>query len=341
MGGNTDIILAGNVTSDDDITLDDNATATGGVQTIDAGAGTLLAQAINKTTAGKLTLGGDTNIILAGNVTSGDDITLDDNATVIGGTQTIDAGAGTLSAKVITKTTAGKLTLGGNTNIVLAGNVTSNSDITLEDDATATGGIQTIDAGAGTLSANSIRKTTAGKLTLGGNTDIALAGNVTSNGDITLADDATAIGGTQTIDAGAGTLTTRMIHKTTSGKLTLGGNTDIIMAGNVTSNDDITLADDATAIGGIQTINAGAGTLSAQAINKTTAGKLTLGGDTDIILAGNVTSDDDITLEDDATATGGVQTFDAGAGTLSAQAINKTTTGKLTLGGDTDITLAG
>ena len=341
LGGDTDIALAGDVTSNDDITLADNATATGGVQTIDAGAGTLSAKAIAKTTAGKLTLGGDTSITLAGNVTNGNDITLDDNATVIGGTQTIDAGAGKLSAKVITKTTAGKLTLGGDTDITLAGNVTSNDDITLDDDATATGGVQTIDAGAGTLSAKAINKTTAGKLTLGGNTDIVLAGNVTSNGDITLADDATAIGGAQTIDAGAGTLTAKVITKTTTGKLTLGGNTNIVLAGNVTSGDDITLDDDATATGGTQTIDAGAGKLSAQAINKTTAGKLTLGGNTDIALAEDVTSNDDITLDDDATATGGTQTIDAGAGTLSAQAINKTTAGKLTLGGDTDIILAG
>ncbi|MCK4628018.1 MAG: hypothetical protein KAT56_03385, partial [Sedimentisphaerales bacterium] len=341
LGGNTDITLAGDVTSNDDITLADNATATGGVQTIDAGAGTLSAQAINKTTAGKLTLGGNTDIALAGDVTSNDDITLADNATATGGTQTIDAGAGTLSAKVITKTTAGKLTLGGNTDITLAGNVTSNDDITIADNATATGGVQTIDAGAGILSAKSIRKTTAGKLTLGGNTDISLTGNVTSNSDITLADDATATGGAQAIDAGAGTLTAKVITKTTTGKLTLGGNSNIVLAGNVTSGDDITLDDDATAIGGVQIIDAGDGKLAAEVITKTTTGKLTLGGDTDIALAGDVTSNDDITLEDDATAIGGVQTFDAGAGILSAQVINKTTTGKLTLGGDTNIILAG
>ncbi|MCK5269661.1 MAG: hypothetical protein KAJ46_02705, partial [Sedimentisphaerales bacterium] len=302
---------------------------------------TLLAQAITKTTAGKLTLGGNTDITLAGNVTSDDDITLDNDVTATDGTQTIDAGAGTLSAKAINKTTAGKLTLGGDTDITLAENVISDDDITLDDDATATGGTQTIDAGAGTLSAKAINKTTAGELTLGGDTGITLSGNVISIDDITIGDAATATGSVQTIDAGAGTLAARVITKTTAGNLTLGGDTDITLAGNVTSDDDITLDNDATATGGTQTIDAGAGTLTAGAINKTTAGKLTLGGDTNITLTGNVTSNDDITFDDNTTAIGGVQTFNAGAGKLEARnSIIKTSTGGLTLSGQAGVELA-
>ncbi|MHC4740018.1 MAG: hypothetical protein ACYS9Y_14010, partial [Planctomycetota bacterium] len=75
---------------------------------------------------------------------------------------------------------------------------------------------------------------------------------------------------------------------------------------------------------------------------------LTLGGATAIRLAGDVLGTtgfgaaDTITFEDDVTADGGAQRFDAGPGTLDADgSITKITAGNLTLGGATAIRLAG
>ncbi|MHC4740019.1 MAG: autotransporter outer membrane beta-barrel domain-containing protein, partial [Planctomycetota bacterium] len=83
-------------------------------------------------------------------------------------------------------------------------------------------------------------------------------------------------------------------------------------------------------------------------ITKITAGDLTLGGATAIRLGGDVlgTTDfdaaDTITFEDNVTADGDTQRFDAGDGALWAKGtITKTTAGDLALGGDADIDLDG
>ncbi|MCK5270916.1 MAG: hypothetical protein KAJ46_09030, partial [Sedimentisphaerales bacterium] len=362
LGGNTNIVLAGNVTSNSDITLDDDATATGGAQTIDAGAGALTAGAINKTTAGKLTLSGDTGIALAGNVISIDDITISNAATAIGGVRTIDAGAGTLTAGVITKTTAGKLTLGGDTGIALSDDITSDDDITLDDAVTATGDIQTIDAGAGTLTAGAINKTTAGKLTLNGDTGIVLSGNVISIDDITIDDATTATGDSQTFDAGTGSLSAKAIAKTTSGDLNLAGDSGISLSGNVSGIDSVTLENNVSLTGASnQTLTATNDKLHVMGtLTKTDSGDLTLTGGTGIELNGtvdvqqgslmvrsavtagqNLLAKNDLILDHSATLTGtSDQQLKASDGKLETGQLTKTGAGALILTAD-EINLSG
>jgi filamentous hemagglutinin family protein len=324
--------------------------------------------AITKTTAGNLALGGDGGIDLGGvvqvqsgalaiedaftgqgDITASGDVTLGGAATLEGGDQRIDAVGGTLSAgDTITKTIAGSLTLGGAAGIDLGGtvevqdgtlaiedpftgqgNITAGSDVTLGGAATLEGGDQRIDAVGGMLAAgDTITKTTAGSLALGGAAGIDLGGtvevqdgalavedaftgqgDVTASGDVTLAAGATLDGADQRMDAIGGTLSAAgAITKTTAGSLVLGGGTGIDLGGtvevqsgalqiedaftgqgNITASSDVTLNSAATLEGGNQRIDAVGGTLSAgDTITKTTAGNLALGGAAGIDLGGTV-----------------------------------------------------
>jgi len=128
-----------------------------------------------------------------------------------------------------------------------------------------------------------------------------------------------------------------------------GGTTYV--GGDVTTTSGIIFGDNVTADGISsllnQRIDAGAGMLDADGnIEKTTAGNLTLAGDDGIELVGDVLgtgvfrTEDIITFENDVTADGGDQRFDAGLGTLWAEGkITKTGTGDLYLGGDEAINL--
>jgi hypothetical protein len=149
-----------------------------------------------------LTLGGATGIDIAGDL-SAVGLTIEDDVTASGGgSQEFDAEGGTLTAKSITKA-AGDLTLGGATDIDIAGDLSA-VGLTLEDDVTASGGgSQEFDAEGGTLTAKSITKA-AGDLMLGGATGIDISGDLSAVG-LTLEDDVTASGaGSQEFDAEGG-----------------------------------------------------------------------------------------------------------------------------------------
>ena len=349
-------------------------------QTFNAGTGTLWAKStINKSTAGNLTLAGDTLVDLDGTVSaSNGSVTVDNVAQVFGdvtGTgvtfngavtangsggsanQTFNAGTGTLWAKTtINKSTAGNLTLAGDTLVDLDGTVSaSNGSVTVDNvaqvfgDVTGTGvtfngavtangsggsANQTFNAGTGTLWAKStINKSTAGNLTLAGDTLVDLDGTVSaSNGSVTV-DNVAQVFGDVT-------------------------GTGVTFNGAVTANGSGGSAN--------QTFNAGTGTLWAKStINKSTAGNLTLAGDTLVDLdgtvdvdagslyiednfsaAGDLLASDDVTLSSptvDATLDGVVdQRIDAEGGTLWADGtITKTGEGDLYLAGQTAIDLDG
>jgi hypothetical protein len=143
------------------------------------------------------------SITVGDNLTAGAGITFNAAVTADGaGAQTFDAGAGTLTAKGISKA-ASDLTLGGATGIDISGDLSA-VGLTLEDDVTASGaGSQEFDAEGGTLTAMSISKA-VGDLTLGGATGIDISGDLSAVG-LTLEDDVTASGaGSQEFDAEGG-----------------------------------------------------------------------------------------------------------------------------------------
>jgi len=336
--GTTNNVAGDILSTGSGIIFDHDVDADGvGDQLFDAGTGQLVAENgadIDKSTAGSLTLAGDTGIELGGNVTgtgmtSVDKLTFKNNVTADGTgeaqDQRFDAGLGALDADYsIAKTEAGKLNLGGDEGIELGGNVeTQDGDLTFEDAVTANGtGNQVFDAdGTGTdlIAYDDIIKNTDGKLTLGAGTQpdaqIELAGDVkTSNGDLIFWDKVVANGtGNQVFDAdGTGTdlIADDDIIKTTAGSLTLGAGTQpdaqIELAGDVTTADgDLTLWDQVIANGSdSQRLDAVGGKLWAtDAITKTTTGNLNLGGDDAIDLDGTVDVDaGSLTIEDDFTA---------------------------------------
>ncbi|MHC4693434.1 MAG: two-partner secretion domain-containing protein [Planctomycetota bacterium] len=205
-----------------------NASGTGSI-TVNATGAVDIDSAIN---AGALVSIGGSSINISSNIT-GVVVTFDADVTADGGgAQTFDAGSGTLTAKSITKA-AGDLTLGGATGIDIAGDLSA-VGLTIEDDVTASGGgSQEFDAEAGTLTAKSITKA-AGDLTLGGATGIDIAGDLSAVG-LTIEDDVTTSGGgSQEFDAEGGTLTAKSITKA-AGDLTLGGATDIDIAGDLSA----------------------------------------------------------------------------------------------------------
>ncbi len=197
-------------------------------------------------------------------------------------------------------------------------------------------------------------------------------GDVTTTSGIHFGDDVIADGTgsalPQTLDAGDGILDADgYIHKTTAGNLNLAGGAGIKLGGDVRgtgafrAQDTVTFENDVTADGYYQRFDAGPGTLDADGyIHKTTAGNLTLGGTTGILLAGDVINYAPggwwLIFEDAVTADGGTsQRFDAsdgGAwqyGNLRAlQDIEKTGQGNLTIDGrrielygDVDVLTAG
>jgi len=340
-------------------------------QTVDAGTGTLATQStLDKLNTGDLTLsggagldlGGDVNVAnddlaltddlsAAGNLTAGNNLDLSGLGLTLDGTvdQRLAAGAN-LSADALTKTGTGDLTLGGVTSIDLDGDVSvATGDLAFEDDFSAAGnllaggdidltavsgtldgtGDQTINVG-GTLTADAITKGTS-DLTLIGGTLLDLGGNVTVT------------------DAGGANLVMQ-------GSLALEGN--LAATGNI----DLTGLDATLDGTGDQTLDAG-DTLSADDLTKSTA-DLTLIGTNLLDLDGNVAVTDaaganlamqgNLALGGNLSATGNIdltglnasldgtddQRIAAGV-TLTADALTKSATGNLTLGGATAVDLNG
>jgi filamentous hemagglutinin family protein len=115
----------------------------------------------------------------------------------------------------------------------------------------------------------------------------------------------------------------------------------------VKATGDVTLHNNTVLNGGEQRIDAETGTMTAMKdVDKSTGGNITLAGGSGITLGGNVTgsgmaNSDTMTFEDDVTADGSAQRFDAGLGTLDADgSITKITAGNLNLGGDAGIELS-
>ena len=310
--GTTNNVAGDILSTGSGILIDHDLDADGvGSQNFDAGTGWLIAENeadIDKVTPGSLTLAGDAGIELGGNVngtgmTSADSLMFKNTVTADGTgaavDQRFDAGLGALDADgSITKTTDGKLNIGGEEGIELGGNVeTHDGDLTLEDAVTANGGDQRFDAdgdGKDLIAADDIIKNTTGNLTLGAGTQpdaqIELAGDVkTSNGHLILWDKVIANGtGNQVFDAdgsGMDLIADDDIIKTTAGNLTLGAGTQpdaqIELPGDVTVTDgDLTFWDQVIANGsGSQRFDAVTGKLLAtDTITKTTTGNLEIFG---------------------------------------------------------------
>ena len=421
-------MAAGDILAKNNLTFGDNLTLYGDSnQRVDAETGTLWAKAdIVKTGSGDLALGGATGIDIDGGVdVQAGGLDVEDDAAIAGDVKADDwvhfAGSSDVGGGVTAGTWAtfdGAADIEGDViagaaiefkSIAELGGDVLGEGIHFWDDVTfdGTGGSadQTVDAGTGVLQANgNLTKTTAGSLTLGGDTDIdldgdvrVLAGSLTIDDDFHAAmdliasDDITLIGkgildgiGTQRIDAETGTLRAHQdLVKTGAGDLYLGGAVDInldgdvnVKAGSLVVEDDFHAAmdliasDDITLIGkgvldgtGDQQIDAETGKLWAQKeLTKTGAGDLTLGGATDIDLdgdvrvqAGSLTLADDFHAAMDLIASKdinligrgildgiGDQRIDAKTGTLRAhEDLIKTGAGDLYLGGAVDINLDG
>ena len=433
-----DFDASGNLVASANISLGGKATMSGGgEQRIDAQTGSLSSASEISKASGNLVLAGGTEIdfnakveALSGSLLVEDDFKSSDNIAASGGitfsgdgvfdgagAQIVDAGSTVLTSNAMVKTTAGDLTLKGDSLIDCNGNVNVNSgNLIVEDplqaqsDLTASGGIslnaavnldgtsdQVIDAGSGILQANySLSKTTSGDLSLKGASKVDLDGDVSvSDGSLIVEDplqaksDLAASGGIslsdtvnldgtsdQVIDAGSGTLqASSSLSKTASGDLTLKG------TGNIDLNDDVDVDDGNLIIphdfqasgnliaknnvqisglgtldgGGEQRIDAETGNLSVSSSITKATGNLAMGGGSSIDLdatitaaAGAITAEDSVKLSADLIAGNGVtlasdilldgatnQSVDAGLGTLQVNKIEKTGAGNLTLEGNT------
>jgi len=318
---------------------------------------------------------------LGGNVTGGGDVIINQTAVLDGGSDQELAAAQTLqAAQTLTKTSAGNLALKGVTLVDLnnavsveggsllvenkvdaEGNLTASGNVTLQGIANLAGnvagngvafiqtvvadgdGIQSFDAGAGTLAASeTITKSGNGDLILGGDTLVDLAKTVqVDKGGLTITDAVNADG-----------------DLVASGLVLLDGTADL--AGDVTGGG-VTFAKAVTADGDDQRFDATNGVLSADdTIIKSNSGNLTLGGTlvnlekTVHVASGDLTIEDiftaagdfiagnDVNLMVDGVLDGGAsQRIDAVGGSLLAGGtITKSGTGELTLGGGTLVNLA-
>jgi len=319
--------LGGNVTGGGDVIINQAAVLDGGSDQELAAAQTLQADGtLTKTSAGNLVLKGVALVDLNNAVS-------------------VDGGSLLVENKVDAEgnlTASGNVTLQGVAN--LAGNVAGNGVAFIQTVAADGDGVQSFDAGTGTLAASeTITKSGNGDLILGGDTLVDLAKTVqVDKGGLTITDAVNADG-----------------DLVASGSVLLEGTADL--AGDVTGSG-VTFAKAVTADGDDQRFDATAGVLSAiGTITKGNSGNLTLGGGTLVnlektvhVASGNLTIEDifaaagdfiagnDVNLMADGVLDGGVsQRIDAVGGSLLAGGtITKSGTGELTLGGGTLVNLA-
>jgi filamentous hemagglutinin family protein len=318
--------LGGNVTGGGDVIINQAAVLDGGSDQELAAAQTLqAAQTLTKTSAGNLALKGVTLVDLNNAVSVEGGSLLVENK--------VDA-EGNLTA-------SGNVTLQGVAN--LAGNVAGNGVVFIQTVVADGDGVQSFDAGGGTLAASeTITKSGNGDLILGGDTLVDLAKTVqVDKGGLTITDAVNADG-----------------DLVASGLVLLEGTADL--AGDVTGGG-VTFAKAVTADGDDQRFDATNGVLSADdTIIKSNSGNLTLGGTlvnlekTVHVASGNLTIEDifaaagdfiagnDVNLMVDGVLDGGAsQRIDAVGGSLLAGGtITKSGTGELTLGGGTLVNLA-
>ncbi|MCP4258340.1 MAG: filamentous hemagglutinin N-terminal domain-containing protein, partial [Planctomycetes bacterium] len=213
----------------------------------------------------------------SGNVTldAASDITLNANIFLNSGLFTAHAGNSSQSGilSINQDITAGSISLTADNGIDVMANLAAISGITLTGLVHANGGNQVFDAGVGMLWAqDSITKTTAGDLSLGGDAGIDLDGTVdVQSGDLIITDD---------VDAESDLEASGLIWLQDTGSL----GSDVTATGSDITFDAAVVAD-----GGDQVFDAGSGTLWAKdTITKTGTGDLTLSGDTLVDLDGAI-----------------------------------------------------
>ncbi|MCP3903797.1 MAG: hypothetical protein GY715_09195 [Planctomycetes bacterium] len=312
----------------------------------------------------KLTVTGDAIVSRNITTTGPGGISFGGNVSFIGagiafGNQTIDAGAGVLNFDGnATKTALGNLTLSGAGGITLAGNAsTVGGDLIVNNDLTLNGaGLsanQSLTTNGGLLDLNgTVTKTTTGSMTLDAGTGIMDAeGNIThtqtgfqntitlrGSGGIQLAGDVTTNAATLqvahalTLDGAANQALT-----TNDGLLDLDGDVTKTMTGGTLTLDSglgmIDVEGDVAHLGGANTDNIAINSLSAVANAIALGGNATTNG-------GNLTIMGNVQL--DGAGLSANQRLDGGSGLLLIDGpVVKTTTGNLTLGGATSLTLKG
>jgi filamentous hemagglutinin family protein len=314
----------------DDIILNNSITTRGGQITLTANDNT------NSTASGDGRIQISDNLDTTGNDQTGGNVTL----TVSGGT-----GAITLDGNVTTRggtvTLAGPVTLSGATRTIDA----------TDGGATAAGAAvafnTTVDGGSNLV----VDAGTGGNITFSG-----AAGGTTALNDVTLTGNGVSLGALSTAASGDVSVTNGAgftIGGTWSlgGTLTQGGGGTVNIGGSVTtSNDNITLADDATVTAASATLDSGTGTTSVGAID-VGSNALTLradnmaftGGNDSIAGAGSVLLDVStaarvINIENGATgldiSAASMLVFDAALGSLT---IGSTNAGDITVGGATTL----
>ncbi|MCI0629494.1 MAG: filamentous hemagglutinin N-terminal domain-containing protein [Phycisphaerales bacterium] len=309
-----DAFLGGDVFASVNITFEMDAEFDGSShQSVDADGGLLdFNGSLVKSSAGNLSLHGDTGIHVAGNAQTGDgNLVFEDDVEFDGAAgvnQVAQAGTGVGDGMLdfhgsTLRTQQGNLNLVGADGIEVAGNATTfDGDLVFDGDVefdASAGSDQLAQAGDdGTLDfQGDIDRTEDGNLTLIGAGGIEVAGNAsTSNGDLFLNNDTEFDGaGDQEVLANGGTLDfDGEVEKTTGGALTLAGTDGIFASENVeTADGDLTFADDAHFDGeGKQEISASGGLLSfasdVEKLNGGIAGNLKLIGDLGVSIGGDV-----------------------------------------------------
>jgi NDP-sugar pyrophosphorylase family protein len=308
------------------------------------------------------------NVAMLGGDVTGNGVTFNGAVTLDGADQAVDATVGTLQANsTVTKTTAGNLTLAGDTGVNTVGNVAVNAgSLTVSDilnagaavtasqsvnvqNATAVGAITAtagnVNGGAvNAASVNAAGSVTVGSVNAGSVTatagDVAVANDANVTGDVT-AGAAVSVGGSTTVGGKVQAGTTASF----TGPADIGGNVTAVgavnfqnsaaLGGNVTGNG-ITLNGAVMLDGADQAIDATVGTLQANStVTKATAGNLTLAGDAGVNVAGDVALNsgellvaDKLTLLADMAVTATKATFDS---TVDGTTANSES---LTLNGD-------
>ena len=207
------------------------------------GAGAIVAGALSGATTGAVSLTGADAIAGIAGFTSGGAFTLNDGATALVLTGTLNAGAntvtinagslnetgvGTITAGALTGSTAGATNLGNvNTIATLAGFI-SGGAFTLNDGSTGLSVTGALNAGANTvtLTAATLSQTAAGVITAG-----SLAGAIAGTANLGTATNA--IAGLGTLSTGAFTLNDGGTALTITGAVNAGGNAVAINAGSL------------------------------------------------------------------------------------------------------------
>jgi len=292
-------------------------------------------------------IGGDA--IIGGNVSAGTSVNLGGAADIAG-----DVTSGT----VVQIGAPRDIAFGGPANV--AGNI-NGVGVTFNGTAALDGGAdQTVNAGTGTLTANStLIKTGTGSLILAGDGGVNVTGNLAvspAGGSLTVQDNLVAgaavnAGQNVTLNGASSTVTgdvNALGGNLTAGALdaanvNAGGSVTVasIDAGNLIAGGAVTVANNATLTGAL---SAGGATSVGGAAdvngNVSAGGLFTVGGAAS--LGGNVTGVG-ITFNNTATLDGAAaQTVDAGTGALNAGAsVTKTGAGNLALGGDAGVNITG